>query len=60
MITVIIDTYEGVIVNEGTDQQMHKAMTFLMAVHGKNDLSGMNRFELVTGESIEQILEVTT
>ena len=58
MITAIVDTYTGTVVNSGTIEEMHKAMTFLMAVHGKNDLSGLNRFELVSGESVEHILNV--
>jgi len=58
MVTVIIDTCDGTIVNQGTAEELHKAMAFLLAVHGQNDLSRINRFELVSGESVEQILSV--
>jgi len=58
MVTVIIDTCDGTIVNQGTVAELHKAMAFLLAVHGQNDLSGINRFEMVSGESVEQILSV--
>jgi len=58
MVTVIIDTCDGTIVKQGAVEELHKAMTLLLAVHGQNDLSGINRFELVSGESVEQILSV--
>jgi hypothetical protein len=46
----IIDTIKEEIVLTGQEAEIHKHMQFIIKTYGKNDLSRINRFEVITGE----------
>ena len=46
----IIDTFSEKIVLTGKESEIHKHMEFIIKTFGKNDLSKINRFEVITGE----------
>ena len=56
MITAIVDTFKKEIVASSEDAaEMHKKMASLMAANGSNDLSRINRFEMVCAEKLDHV-----
>ena len=46
----IIDTVSEKIVLSGEEAEIHKHMEFIIKTFGKNDLTKINRYEVITGE----------